>query len=212
MYTFLSHSPGAMKLYGEYEEKVHVEEGMDVDLNTVLCGLNYFGYDLEKDTFGELEVLTLQPFSDFLHHFSHYALQAMYVDGFGESLEEMMEESGTILLYPKFTRDYIMENFNLKGKMKFNELPKEFRTSEFGKDLRMKAVEHKYGGLYARQVHKCPVCGKYTFERFDFEVCPECRYIDSYARYAKPDDKEGYFESLNEIRKLYRKGSRDYWG
>ena len=207
MYTFLSHSPGALRTAGKMGTE-RTEDGVEIDWNAVLAGINYFGYDLEKDIFGEFEVITLEPFSRFLHSFSHYALQAMYVDGFGEGLEKMAEESGSALLYPKFTRDYIMENLNLAGKMEFKELPKKFRESDYCKSLRYQAVTRKYGGIFARQPHKCPVCGKHTFERYEFERCPVCGYVDAYVRAARPDRKEGYPESLNEAKARYRKQKR----
>ena len=58
------------------------------------------------------------------------------------------------------------------------------------------------------KARKCPVCGKYEFERpDDFETCPICKWQDDGVQTDDPDFAGGANDmSLNEYKKAWKAG------
>lgn len=57
---------------------------------------------------------------------------------------------------------------------------------------------------------KCPVCGKYEFEREgDFNVCRVCNWENDGFQYRHPDEDGGANRmSLNQAREAWKNGER----
>lgn len=57
---------------------------------------------------------------------------------------------------------------------------------------------------------KCPVCGKYEFEREgDYDICPVCGWENDGIQNSSPDMSGGANHmSLNEAREAYSKGKQ----
>ena len=55
---------------------------------------------------------------------------------------------------------------------------------------------------------KCPVCGRYEFEKEDsYEICPICRWENEKWQYDNPDETEcANVMSLNEARAAWAQG------
>lgn len=62
------------------------------------------------------------------------------------------------------------------------------------------------------EVHKCPVCNKYTFEEWNsFDICEVCGWQDNAVQQNNPSYCGGAnLMSLNEAKKAYRKGKEIY--
>ena len=57
---------------------------------------------------------------------------------------------------------------------------------------------------------KCPVCGVHTFTYWE-EYCPICNWMYSFIQEEFPDDKKcENVMSLNEARKAYAEGRKNY--
>ena len=63
-----------------------------------------------------------------------------------------------------------------------------------------------------KEVHKCPVCGKYEFEKYDsFDICEVCGWEDDGLQENRPDYSGGANSmSLNEAKQAYKNGMRVY--
>ena len=208
MYTFEIHNRAGMDIYREVKSKVRTEDGEPIETLAVLCAINYFGYDLDKDVFGDFERKTLEPFAKFLRTLPHYVKQDLYIKGIGESLQEMYEKSGGYILYPKLTRSYIMKELGIEG-AEFKDIPEEFRSGKMLQKMRYDAYAAKYGERFKKQPHKCPCCGEHEFEYYGYQICPVCRYTDALIREPDPDDKAGYMYSLNEKRRMYKESLKE---
>lgn len=57
---------------------------------------------------------------------------------------------------------------------------------------------------------KCPVCGRYEFEKEDdYDVCPVCNWENDGLQYEEPDYAGGAnVMSLNQARKAWKNGKK----